>query len=111
ACVCLKCLFRIIKQQFRILSIAPEYGMMVQTQILPALTAIHNFIHLHDQDRAIADLLDAVDPAPGPFVGELAVGLLGAGDRVNAKMTQDEIAQCMWEDYVHVTEARANGNT
>jgi hypothetical protein len=46
-----KHIFGILKQQFSILNCPPEYAMEIQVCILPALCALHNFIHIYDADE------------------------------------------------------------
>jgi hypothetical protein len=41
-------IFGVLKWRFQILLIAPEYNLEVQAQIPIALSAIHNFICIHD---------------------------------------------------------------
>ena len=54
--------FGVLKWQFKILTIAPEYSMKTQAHIPPALAAIHNFIQPHDNNE-INDLISQVyDP-------------------------------------------------
>ena len=52
-------IFRVLKRHFRILLIAPEYNLEVQAWIPVALSALHNFIHIHDPDEgSVSDIDD-----------------------------------------------------
>lgn len=88
--------------------------MGIQARIPAALAAIHNFISIHDprpqylpdgpnggggtqEDSDNAD--DDTDLDPPPMERE---------DN-NGKLRRDEIAQAMWDDYMHVCEERGIG--
>ena len=62
-------IFGALKRRFRILSFGCEYSMDVQPKILSALSAIHNFIHIHnpqvEANEAQADLDDDNDDLHG----------------------------------------------
>ena len=92
-------IFGILKRRFAILTCPPEYDMAIQAWIPPALCAIHNFIHIHDEDE-IRDFENIVEhPIPGAFHGELAWEPAGAAERRRADAKRNEIAQAMWESY------------
>ena len=44
-------IFGVLKRRFRILLIAPEYNLKVQARIPVALSALHNFIRIHDPEE------------------------------------------------------------
>ena len=98
-------IFGVLKRQFRILLIAPEYNLNIQAQIPSALCAIHNFIRMYDilpdtnLDNSLADDPDSEDLDVGPFTGD-------EEDDVDAGCFCDQIAEEMWEDYVHVLAER-----
>ncbi|KIJ12996.1 hypothetical protein PAXINDRAFT_35541, partial [Paxillus involutus ATCC 200175] len=41
-------IFGVLKQQFCLLLLAPEYSLDIQAQIPAALCTVHNFILVHD---------------------------------------------------------------
>jgi hypothetical protein len=43
-------IFGVLKRHFRILLLAPEYNVDIQSRIPAALCALHNFIRTHDPD-------------------------------------------------------------
>ena len=103
----IKRIFGALKQCFRILSFGCEYSMDVQLKIPSALSAIHNFIHIHDPqveaNEAQADLDDDNDDLHGNAgdymvqgVGYVFVDEVEDGDVAARRNT---IAQAMWDDY------------
>ena len=99
-------IFGVLKRRFRILLIAPEYGLDIQAQIPSALCAIHNFNRKHDlpdseafpNDGAYFDDNDDTDNGPHPTND--------AEEDNNASTMRDRIAQEMWEDYLNVLHER-----
>ena len=95
-------IFGVLKHCFRILLIAPEYGLDIQAQIPSALCAIHNFNCKHDlpdseafsNDGAYFDDNDDTNNEPHPTDD--------VGEENNGSMMRDQIAQEMWEDYLNV---------
>jgi len=100
-------IFGVIKRCFRILLIAPEYGLDIQAQIPTALCAIHNFIRIHDNEEG--DLpgenhnYDASNEDP-PIAT-----VTGAGEEEGVDVRRDHIAQAMWDDYQLVCMERGIG--
>lgn len=85
---------------------APEYSLEIQARIPSALSAIHNFIHLHDPDDrpltgngddTMHDYLDENPPPPSP-------ARTHEHEEVDAR--RDRIAQAMWDDYQQVCAER-----
>jgi hypothetical protein len=95
-------IFGVMKRQWRVLQLPPEYSMFVQARIPAALCALHNFIHRHDPDMfdALYDgqLLehDGIDDVA---LGELGDGPADAAERDRANARRDAIASAMWQDY------------
>ena len=97
----------VLKRQFRILLLAPEYDMDLQARIPPALCALHNFICCHDS----SDINDYADMnhlgvshlwADDPEIGDLAMHALTSADRESADAKWEQIAKAMWDEYQHV---------
>uniref|UniRef100_A0A0W0F6S5 DDE Tnp4 domain-containing protein n=1 Tax=Moniliophthora roreri TaxID=221103 RepID=A0A0W0F6S5_MONRR len=111
-------IFGVIKWQWRILVLPPEFSMKIQAQIPAALAALHNFILEHN-DNFLQELWadkDAVDPAPGHHIdaegprechphGELASHHVSEEEYEEALHKQDNIAQAIWEQYQEVLQA------
>jgi hypothetical protein len=100
-------IFGVLKRRFRILLIAPEYGLDIQARIPSALCAVHNFNRKHDlpdseeafpNDRAYFDDNDDTDNVPHPTDD--------AEEGNNAGTMRDQIAQAMWDDYLNVLHER-----
>jgi hypothetical protein len=98
-------IFGVLKWRFRILVYPPQFNMVTQTRLPPALTAVHNFIWQYDP-KDIDDFDAIEDPQPGTRAegqaaeeGQLAEGLPGAAERQQANQRQDRIAQEMWAQY------------
>ena len=49
--------FGVLKRQFHILTLVPEFDMEIQARLLPALCALHNFILRYDPDD-LEEMLD-----------------------------------------------------
>jgi hypothetical protein len=92
-------IFGILKKRFVILTHPPEYDMAIQARIPPALCAVHNFIHIHDEDEIHEFVPDLHDQNPGDFYGELAAGPAVRAEKERAEIRRDNIAQAMWESY------------
>jgi hypothetical protein len=80
--------------------------MRLQARILPALGAIHNFIHIHDPDK-IDEI--ALEEFNGEGTHELAVGPASAAERARATAKCDRIAEAMWLEYQTVLQEQAHG--
>jgi hypothetical protein len=95
-------IFGVLKYRFRILLIAPEYGLDIQAWILSALCAIHNFNCKHDlpDSEAFPNYEDYFDDNNDTDNGPHPTDDAEEGN--NASMMQDQIAQEMWEDYLNV---------
>lgn len=44
----IECIFGVCKRCFKLMTAAPEYSLWTQAKIPLALSALHNFIHIHD---------------------------------------------------------------
>jgi len=111
-------IFGILKRCFRILlCISPEFLKETQTQIVPALAAIHNFRRINgdgeeDEWDPDEDRFDNADPftfpAPEPFeecgdpfeltAADLSAGITAA-ETGQANARRDAIAARMWASY------------
>jgi DDE superfamily endonuclease len=92
-------IFSILKRWFGILTCPPEYSMEIQVRILPALCALHNFIHIYDNDEILEfDHIDCNSFTPG-LREELAAGPTTTREQNRAHALHDKIAQDMWDGY------------
>lgn len=91
-------IFGILKACFTILTSCPRYNLDIVAQLPPALTALHNFIHIHDPNEINDFLQDDPDLEPR-YVGELADGYPSAAEKQAANAWWDKIAQAMWMQY------------
>ena len=66
--------------------------MAIQAHISPALCAVHNFIHIHDDDEIHDFLPNVQDQNPREFYGELAAGPAIHAEKERAKIKRDNIA-------------------
>ena len=95
-------IFGVLKQRFRILLLAPQYSLKIQSQIPAALCAVHNFIRIHSTSNEEADEADwddgeeARDGNDDDSDFNQAVDLHEDAD---AREWRDEIARMMWSDY------------
>lgn len=87
--------------------------MSVQAQILPGLSAIHNFVLDHDPndiDHFLRGNEEDFDPNPGQMqdndFGVLAQSAVTAVEKGRATQNRDRIAEEMWRDYQEILRAR-----
>ncbi|KAG2062952.1 hypothetical protein BDR04DRAFT_988490, partial [Suillus decipiens] len=91
-------IFGVIKHQFCILLLPPEYSMDIQAHIPPALCLVHNVIRVHDPN----DMMDYHNVLDEHFLtdtGSLANGPPTEHACTCASLHCDQIASEMWEDY------------
>jgi hypothetical protein len=112
ACNIIEQIFGILKCQFQILYLPPEYDMSVQSHIPAALAALHNFICHYDPDEInmyhdpTAEFdLEVLEIAATASVSELGTGLALAAERNDANVRWDRIAHDMWVQYSTYLEA------
>jgi hypothetical protein len=101
-------IFGVLKRRFRILLLAPEYGLHVQARIPTALCAIHNFIRTHDaKEGPLSGTGDGPHHDNNNNHDDIGFNReevnLEQGD---ADTRRDRIAQEMWEDYQRVVAER-----
>jgi hypothetical protein len=101
-------IFGVLKRRFRILLLAPEYGLRIQAQIPSALSAIHNFICIHDRDEGPLleerDLHDRI----GYILGDMDLAVEDDREATEMRDKRDRIAEAMWEDYQSILEGQDN---
>jgi hypothetical protein len=92
-------IFGVLKKRYKILLLAQEYSLQTQAQIVPALTALHNFIAVHDptdiseyedEDEVGSDSNDS-------WGGQQAE--VSRDERTRAARRRDLIADRMWNEY------------
>jgi hypothetical protein len=104
-------IFGIVKKRWHILICPPNFPMQCQAQIPAALAALHNFIHIHDEED-VEDLNAEVEHDAQRYHSRAdpvcdiykAYGFLGSGPSRPAEQRavmehQNHIAQQMWDDY------------
>ena len=96
-CNIIKCIFGVLKWWFHVLVHPPEYDMDIQAHLLPALAALHNFIHIHDPD-GINNMLHP-DDVDVEATSSLATELLRWAEKVWVNNRRDEIDWDMWYQY------------
>jgi hypothetical protein len=92
-------IFGILKRRFRILRSPPEYPFTTQVKLVFALTALHNFIRLHNDDEKDGNWTQEEGDEEQ---GTTEDGSQEDGQEVGAlemKELRDEIAEHMWSDY------------
>ena len=90
-------IFGILKQRYRILLLPPRFDLDIQSRIPASLSAMHNFIRIHNLEEGLTPEEDEVqdDPYLGTGIGSVAAEVLE--DRALGR--RDQIAQDMWDDY------------
>jgi DDE superfamily endonuclease len=106
-------IFGVLKRRFRILLIAPEYNMEVQARIPVALSALHNFIRLHDpEEGSLSDIHNhhALNDTDGLRVRNLNDAMFEVEEvREEVDARRDRIAEAMWVDYQRICQERGIG--
>ncbi|KIK91805.1 hypothetical protein PAXRUDRAFT_148696, partial [Paxillus rubicundulus Ve08.2h10] len=93
ACNVIERIFGILKHQFCILLLAPEYDLDTQAHIPSKLCTIHNFIwHCCFNDEDLADACPFMDDQNDPDYHYMP-------DILHFKRMCDSITQGMWADY------------
>jgi hypothetical protein len=107
-------IFGIAKHRFGIFSHAPEYPIETQSRLIATVSALHNFLRIHDQDDDAHDLgndgpslqcegsqssfdnfVEGIEPR------EISLEMkITEEERACASACQDAIAQQMWVDYL-----------
>ena len=107
-------IFGVIKKQWTVLVLAPQYDLDLQAQLFAALIALHNFILDNDPTEHIEH--NIMDPIPEAHIdpedlqatqGEISVGRRSDADSEQGWQLREGIAQAMWNDYVVVRELRS----
>jgi hypothetical protein len=94
-----------LRRHFRILLLAPEYSLDIQARIPSALSAIHNFIRIHDSNEGvIAD--NGGDPDGSAFDHDHVAQAPAAAANDKPSARQDAIAGMMWADYMAICRER-----
>jgi hypothetical protein len=102
-------IFGILKQRYRILLLAPGFNLDIQARIPASLSAIHNFIRIHNPDEGPPPGEDEAHNDPyngfysGTGTGNVAAAVAEAGE---AAEKRNQIAQDMWDDYQRVCQER-----
>lgn len=113
-------IFGVYKREFAVFKTAPEYPMDIQAMLVPALSAIHNYVGIHDPDshRNLEFQIEACsasnnsnssqEPAtPQVQISEQELGLnITQEERQQAAHRRDMIAEKMWVDYLAELERR-----
>jgi hypothetical protein len=108
-------IFGVLKRCFRILLLAPEYNMDIQSRLPAALCALHNFIRTQDPDDEtdIQELeigMDNVDDdVPGQFIPAVEPEAGGGRSRNQAIALRNRIASELWAQYQGVLHDREGG--
>jgi hypothetical protein len=98
--------FGVSKKRFKILKDPPGYHMNVQVEIMPALSALHNFIRRHDPQDFTNTLIDLEESNEVNTYGSLSEGVEDRATQGWVSARRDQIAQWMWQDYVSELAAR-----
>jgi hypothetical protein len=109
-------IFRVFKRRFALMEAAPEYSSETQSQFIPALGGIHNFIRIHDpSDHTLQQwrreepsttrdaLANNSESESSVQLHEIQPDNLGfevtCEERDRAAAQRDIIAEQIWDDY------------
>ncbi|KAF7972769.1 hypothetical protein HWV62_16922 [Athelia sp. TMB] len=100
-------IFGVLKRRYRILSIAPEFNLGIQSRIPCALAAVHNFIRAHDQELEDDIIDDSDDNRRGGWDDpDEEASYRESAINEEPSALRDSIAQAMWEEYVVIRAQR-----
>ena len=105
-------IFGVLKRRFRILLLAPEYDMDIQSRLPAALCALHNFIRTHDPDDETEiqeiGMENGDEDVPGPqaFIPAVEPDAGGGTSRNQAIALRNRIASELWAQYQGVLRDR-----
>ena len=92
-------IFGILKRRFRILRSPPEYPFTAQVKLVFALTALHNFIRLHNDDKKDGNWTQEKGDEEQGTTEDGSHEDGQEGWALEMKELRDEIAEHMWSDY------------
>lgn len=93
-------IFGILKRRFKILQTAPEYPIHSQAALIYALTALHNFIKIHDaRDEALDFDAEVETGGAERPPGDREDNIIFGEEMELLLQKRDYIAQSMWNDY------------
>jgi hypothetical protein len=102
ACNVIERIFGVIKRRFLLMIAAPEYPAETQARFVPALSALHNFIRIHDPlDHGIDEEREDIQRTRRQRSGNLGVQVTPA-EREWASSRRDNIAKAMWASYQEI---------
>jgi hypothetical protein len=117
---CVERIFGITKRRFGVFSHAPECPIEPQAKLVPAITALHNFLCIHDRTDEASDLgqnslgrehSSSIDgfvhdsPVEPRVVTPEELGMhITEAEQHRASACRDRFAQQMWADYVAYTQ-------
>ena len=106
-------IFGVLKRRFRILLLAPEYKLDIQSRLPAALCSLHNFIRTHDPDDETEEIGADIDPGdediPAPFIPAVEPEAVGGTSRNQAIALRNRIAGELWAQYQGVLHDRHRG--
>ncbi|KIK74232.1 hypothetical protein PAXRUDRAFT_92290, partial [Paxillus rubicundulus Ve08.2h10] len=94
-CNVVKCIIGVVKHQFCILVVLPEYGMDIQVHIPPACCCLHNIIRMWDP----VELEDVEREINAKVYGSLADHVPTNADHEVMTLVWERIMQDMWASY------------
>ena len=93
----------ILKRRFRILLLAPELSLKVQSKIPAALCVLHNFTRAHDPSDDNDDEEDFTDEEDsGDNNNQATENAAEVNMNEEAREMRDHIANTMWNDYLNL---------
>ena len=97
----------ILKRWFRILLLAPEFSLEVQSKIPAALCVLHNFARIHDPSDDNDDDSDFTDEEDNSDNNNWATeNTAEVNMNEEAREMRDRIANTMWNDYLDLRRQR-----
>jgi hypothetical protein len=100
-------IFGVVKRRFKVLVVAQEYSLDIQSQLISALSVLHNFILINDPDDIPEDIKITRDDCDNQHSRDQ--GTVSNAEQNRAAQCRDKIAHNMWCDFEHGVRQRRRG--
>jgi hypothetical protein len=91
-------IFGVVKRHFKVLVVAQEYSLDRQSQLISALSVLHNFI-LANNPNDTPDGIETQDNVTNALSASQEECVVTNVERARAAKRRDKIAYDMWRDY------------
>jgi hypothetical protein len=100
-------IFGVVKHRFKVLVVAQEYSLDIQSQLISALSVLHNFILINDPDDIPEDIEITRDNSDNQRSRDQ--GVVSNAEWNRAAQCRDKITHDMWHDFERGVRRRHRG--